>query len=97
MLLFTFTTLRDHRSTMPFTAKGGNEYQAYGMFAAVSHDEGKTWSVRELIAIAKRFVGDFRGIGGQRRVLLDPAQAEVRAYTDAMQSPDRIIHLISSR
>lgn len=65
------------------------------MFAALSFDEGKTWPVRKLLTP-----------GGQPRVvdcygwvlkcLIDDTHAEVGGYLADTQTPDGVIHLISS-
>jgi len=73
----------------------GNRRRVYGMYAALSYDEGKTWPVKKLVSP-----------GGRRRELdggawtdgffLDASHAEPMGYLAATQAPDGVIHLISS-
>lgn len=39
---------------MTFTDHKGNEYTGYGMYAALSFDEGKTWPVKRLLTDGKK-------------------------------------------
>ncbi len=67
----------------------------YGMFAALSFDEGKTWPVRRAVTLG----GHARTLDGMTRTgsfLLDGSHAEPRGYLAATQTPDGVIHLISS-
>lgn len=99
ILLVSFTdhpqrTPKAHRG-MTFTGKDGQPFTGYGMFAALSYDEGKTWPVRKLLT------------DGQNRVLyggawtgnfqMDATHAEPRGYLAGTQSPDGTIHIVSSR
>ena len=99
ILLVSFTdhpqrTPKAHRG-MTFTGKDGQPFTGYGMFAALSYDEGKTWPVRKLLT------------DGQERVLyggawtgnfqMDATHAEPRGYLAGTQSPDGTIHIVSSR
>ena len=99
LLLISFT---DHPLRTPeadrgmlFPDKEGNAYRGYGLYAALSYDEGKTWPVKKLIT------------DGQERYLnggawtqffhMDKTHAEPRGYMALTQSPDNRIHLVSSR
>lgn len=66
-----------------------------GIFAAVSYDEGKTWPVVKLITDGQRRIMD----GGAWTGLfeMDEDKAEPRGYMAVTQSPDGMIHLLSSR
>ena len=66
----------------------------YGMFAALSVDEGETWPVRRLVTPGE---GEYDGGGWTRRFTASPSEAEPKGYLAATQSPDGMIHLISSR
>jgi hypothetical protein len=63
------------------------------MFAAISYDEGKTWPVRKLMTPGE---GEFDGGAWTRTFKTDATHAEPRGYLAATQSPDNVIHLISS-
>lgn len=105
LILISFTDSANHKfypdsgETKPkgITAKNalGEEELVYGMFAALSYDEGKTWPVKKLISSGDRksysggaWTGDF---------YMDENHAEPMGYLAATQSPDNIIHLVSSR
>lgn len=53
ILLISFTehpyrTPKEERGMM-FTDKSGKSFKGYGMYAALSYDEGKTWPVKRLL------------------------------------------------
>lgn len=99
LLLISFT---DHPLRTPlqdrgmlFKDKDGNEYKGYGMYAALSYDDGKTWPVKKLISD-----GQYRFLNGGAWTgffEMDDHRAEPRGYLAATQSPDNDIHLVSSR
>ena len=64
------------------------------MFAALSDDGGKTWPRRKLRTDGKRRTLD--GHAWTDRFTMDATHAEPRGYLAATQTPDGIIHLISS-
>ncbi|MBN2293015.1 MAG: exo-alpha-sialidase, partial [Pirellulales bacterium] len=74
----------------------GRERKLSGMYAALSFDDGKTWPVRRLITDdgPERTVD---GGGNTRLFKLGPNSAEPRGYLAATQTPDGLIHLISSK
>ena len=88
-------TLAKSLGGMTFTDAAGKEYTGYGLYAAVSYDEGQTWKTRKLITP-----------GGPRRVMfggahhhhfvMDDTHAETGGYSYATQTPDGVIHLITS-
>lgn len=80
---------------LPFKDAAGNEFTGYGMFAALSLDEGRTWSVRKLMT-AGETARQFDGGAWTRGFTMDATHAEPRGYLAATQSRDGIIHLISS-
>lgn len=99
LLLISFTNhpfrLKNGLNGMTFKDKDGNEYTGYGMYAALSFDEGKTWPVKKLLTDGKsRFMdgGAWTGFFD-----MDSTHAEPRGYLAATQSPDQVIHLLSSR
>lgn len=99
LLLISFT---DHPLRTPEAERGmifpdreGNNYRGYGLYAAVSYDEGKTWPVRRLLTDGiTRFLD---GGAWTKHFLMDAMHAEPRGYMAATQSPDNLIHLVSSR
>ncbi len=83
---------------LKFKDENGNEYRGYGLFTALSYDEGETWPVRKLVTPADGEEYFARHIGGPTapfKATYD--NAEYQGYLAASQAPDGIIHLISSR
>ena len=80
---------------LPFRDAAGNEFTGYGMFAALSFDEGRTWSVRKLMT-AGDSARQFDGGAWTRGFTMDATHAEPRGYLAATQTRDGIIHLVSS-
>jgi formylglycine-generating enzyme required for sulfatase activity len=73
----------------------GKERRVYGMFAAVTFDEGKTWPVKKLLTAG----GPARKLNGEawtQDFIMDDTHAEPLGYLAITQSPDNVIHLISS-
>ena len=99
LLLISFT---DHPLRTPeeergmlFPDKEGKNYRGYGLYAALSYDEGKTWPVRKLLTDGEtRFLN---GGAWTQFFLMDATHAEPRGYMAATQTPDGTIHLVSSR
>ncbi len=99
LLLVSFT---DHPTRtavedrgMIFTRQDGTQYRGYGMYAALSYDDGKTWPVRKLIAD-----GVYRFLNGGAWTgffEMDSSRAEPRGYLAGTQAPDDMIHIVSSR
>lgn len=99
LLLISFTDhpLRtpENERGMLFPDRAGNNYRGYGLYAALSFDEGKTWPVRKLLTDGEtRFLN---GGAWTRFFLMDQTHAEPRGYMAATQTPDGMIHLVSSR
>ncbi len=97
ILLVSFTHFPkrdDEGEGMMFTDSGGQELAGRGMYAALSYDEGKTWPVRKLLTPGN---GTYDGGGWTGEFAASPTQAEPRGYLAATQTPDGVIHLISSR
>lgn len=77
------------------TDDAGHDMRVFGLFAALSFDDGRTWPVKKLVSA-----------GGEKRLLnggawtgnfvMDATHAEPRGYLACTQSPDGVIHLISS-
>jgi hypothetical protein len=96
ILLVSFTDLKNQRNGMLIRDAAGRERRVYGLFAAISFDEGKTWPIRKLVT-----AGDPpKEIGSTDNTVLftmDETHAEPKGYLAATQTPNRLIHIISSR
>ena len=66
-----------------------------GLFVALSYDEGATWPVKKLLTDGRTRVLD--GGAWTGTFTLDATHAEPKGYLACTQSPDGIIHLLSSR
>ena len=99
ILLISFTehpyrTPKEERGMM-FTDKSGKPFKGYGMYAALSYDEGKTWPVKRLLTDGIcRFLN---GGAWTQFFEMDENHAEPRGYLAGTQTPDNMIHLITSR
>jgi len=74
--------LRDYRELEPEDAPPG--FSGEGAYAALSDDKGKTWRVKKLTG------GNVLGKDGK------PVKVGTVSYVTARQSPDGIIHLVTS-
>jgi formylglycine-generating enzyme required for sulfatase activity len=77
-----------------FLKNDGTAYRGWGLFVALSYDEGETWPVRKLLTD-----GEIREVNKHLtpwRCVTDATHAEPLGYFAATQSPDGLIHLISS-
>jgi formylglycine-generating enzyme required for sulfatase activity len=84
-----------NRVGLSFKRRDGGEFTGFGLFAAVSLDDGKTWPLRRLITPG----GKPRQVPGidNGYFELGEALAERSGYLAACQTRDRRIHLISSK
>ena len=73
----------------------GEKRRVFGMYAALSFDEGMSWQVRKLITPegGKRVLD---GGAWTDEFSVDAEHAEPMGYLAAAQAPDGVIHLISS-
>jgi hypothetical protein len=98
LLLVSFTdsskNLKQPRG-MEMPDASGASRTCYGAFAALSFDEGKTWPVRKLVTDGKP-AHALDGGAWTRGFTMDPTHAEPRGYLAAAQTPDGVVHLISS-
>jgi hypothetical protein len=78
---------------MLFAGSGGRPFRGYGLYASLSFDEGASWPVRRLLTPGS---GEYDTQGHTRQFRADATHAEPRGYLAAAQTPDGIIHLISS-
>jgi hypothetical protein len=78
------------------TDAAGKPRKVTGLFGALSDDEGETWPIRRPITDGK---GPRRVDGGGNTGVftMGPDSAEPRGYLAARQTPDGVIHLISSK
>ncbi len=67
----------------------------YGMYAAISYDEGKTWPVRKLMTDG--ITRELNGGAWTGDFTMDATHAEPKGYLAGVQSPDGTIHILSSR
>jgi len=94
LLLASFTGAHNNDKGMEFSGKKGKKTIGYGLYVALSYDEGKTWPVRKLITPG---TGEYDGGAWTGTFKTDANHAEPRGYLSASQSPDNVIHLISSK
>jgi sulfatase modifying factor 1 len=93
ILLVTFT---NPNTGMMFEDSFGKQHRLFGMFAALSFDEGKTWPVKKLLTDGGP-AREIDGGGNTGKFIMDPTHAEPKGYLAAKQTPDGLIHLISSK
>jgi hypothetical protein len=97
-LFFAAFTSGDRRQPrargLPFTDAQGREFEGFGLYAAVSHDDGRTWPWRKLVTPGS---GTWDGGAWTGAFTATSDQAEHAGYLAVTQSPDGLIHLISSR
>jgi formylglycine-generating enzyme len=79
-----------------FADSEGGRLIGTGLFAALSYDEGRTWDIRRLITPGgppRRVDGG----GNTGMFTMSDTSAEPRGYMSVYQTPDNVIHLISSK
>jgi len=81
---------------MIVTDAAGQFCTVSGLFGALSFDDGETWPVRKLITDAGP-AREVDGGGNTGKFILSATTAEPRGYMACTQSPDGVIHLISSK
>ena len=93
-MLVSFT---DHPQRTPEEDRGliFSGQKGYGMFVALSYDEGKTWPVKKLMTDGKEKMLD--GGAWTSQFIMDETHAEPRGYLAGVQTPDGTIHILSSR
>lgn len=95
LLSFTDHPLCSAEKGLLFPDREGVAYRGYGLYAALSYDEGKTWPVQKLLTDGvERYLN---GGAWTQFFLMDQTHAEPRGYLAATQTPDNLIHLLSSR
>ncbi len=91
-----FVSFADRRKGMLIPDGAGAERRVFGMFAALSFDEGKSWPVKRLIT-APGPPREVDGGGNTGRFTMDKTHAEPKGYLAATQTPNGVIHLITSK
>ncbi|MHB0946158.1 MAG: SUMF1/EgtB/PvdO family nonheme iron enzyme [Sedimentisphaerales bacterium] len=96
LLLVSFTDLLDSKNPqgITFTNDAGEPQKGFGLFAALSMDDGKTWPVKRLLTDGRR-ARKMKTLDGKTFVM-SPTTAEQAGYLAATQTPDGVIHLLSS-
>ncbi|SDS91794.1 Formylglycine-generating enzyme, required for sulfatase activity, contains SUMF1/FGE domain [Mucilaginibacter mallensis] len=89
LLLVSFAT-----NGMAFSNKGGKSYNGSGMFAALSYDGGQTWPIMKLLTDGA--TRSLKGYGNTGDFTTGPYNAEPAGYLAGVQTPDGIIHVVSS-
>ncbi len=101
IMLVSFTDIKTKKDGwlrtkgMMIKDESGTERKVYGMYAALSFDEGKTWPVRKLVTNGEP-AKEYYGGGWTNSFTMDQTYSEPGGYLAATQSPDGIIHLVSS-
>jgi formylglycine-generating enzyme len=97
LVVFSFTNT-DRKNPrvggMEFRRADGSTFTGHGLFAALSYDDGKTWPVRKLITPAP---GVYDGGAWTGEFTASADNAEHAGYLAGTQTPDGVVHLLSSR
>mgnify|MGYP002619939598 CR=1 FL=1 len=79
-----------------FTAETpSGEKVIHGIFVALSYDEGKSWPIRRLLSDGSGRTFDGGAWTGE--FVMDSQHSEPKGYFAGVQTPDGVIHLLSSR
>jgi len=78
----------------PFVDANGATFTGEGIFVALSKDGGKTWPLKKLMTdgVKRNLVSPTR----EWTYTMDATHSEKAGYMTAVQTPDGMIHLISS-
>ncbi|MBD3353057.1 MAG: SUMF1/EgtB/PvdO family nonheme iron enzyme [Candidatus Lokiarchaeota archaeon] len=83
---------------MDLPIHNGTIKKCYGIFGAISYDGGESWPTRRFIYLSKDKESKLEdGFGIHRKLIIDENHGELKGYLAGVQSPDGLIHLISSR
>jgi hypothetical protein len=93
LVSFTWNRKGEVPQGMTFLDEKSEPFTGYGLFAALSFDEGETWPVRKLLTPG---AGELNGGAWTKSFTTAHDQAEPAGYLTATQTPDGVIHLISS-
>ncbi len=96
LLFCSFTDPSDSRQPKGLEVVDGTGKQntGFGLFAALSEDDGRTWPYRRVVSegVERRLHGG----AWTREFVMDATHGEPRGYLCFTQTPDRLIHLLSS-
>ncbi len=73
----------------------GTTRRVYGLFAAISEDDGMTWQYKRLVT-DDRLPAEYEGWGWQHEFTLSQTEGEPKGYITSTITKDGLIHLISS-
>jgi len=90
-----FVSFANKNTPITVTNSAGEKFNGFGLFAALSLDEGKTWSSFRLVKSADRTSRKGQTMDG-REYLIDSNHAEPKGYLACTQTPDGVVHLITS-
>ena len=100
ILIVAFSDARhwkpDEYQGIMVTDADGNEFRGFGLYAALSYDEGTTWPLKKLLTPGGP-AREIDGGGNTGRFTMDATHAETAGYLAITQTPDGTIQLISSR
>ena len=96
LLLASFTDKKRHHDGMLIRDSAGKQRRVYGLYTALSFDEGKTWPVRRLVT-AGNIQKEMGSTDNTVKFVMDQTNAERKGYLASTQTPNGLIHLISSR
>ncbi|MDR2232172.1 MAG: SUMF1/EgtB/PvdO family nonheme iron enzyme [Tannerella sp.] len=94
ILLVSFTDTPNTNKGMIFKEKDNHSFTGFGLYAALSYDDGETWPIKKLITPGE---GEFDGGAWTSQFKANKTHAEPKGYMAATQAPDGMIHLISSK
>nr|MDO8083439.1 SUMF1/EgtB/PvdO family nonheme iron enzyme [Candidatus Sigynarchaeum springense] len=81
---------------MEIVDAAGKARVIHGMFSALSFDEGKSWTCKRLVSDGDMMGKVLPSADFIKSFTMDATHAEPAGYLAAVQSPDGIVHLISS-
>jgi hypothetical protein len=94
LVSFTNNSRQDLTRGLAFPDENGDQFEGIGMYGAVSYDEGRTWPVWKLLTPADDKT--YHGKGWTGTFTATSTFAETAGYLTATQTPDGVIHLLSS-
>lgn len=102
IVFFSFTdpqydVIANRAQGMDLTDAEGNVLHGYGLYAAVSFDECKTWPIMRLITTGAERPVSYEPGASCPAFDMDKYHGQPLGYMQAVQAPDNMIHLISSR
>ncbi|MHC4213622.1 MAG: SUMF1/EgtB/PvdO family nonheme iron enzyme [Planctomycetota bacterium] len=101
LLLISFSDVRpkerkgNSQKPVEVIDKAGKKRKVYGLYAALSYDDGKTWKIAKPITPSPE-PRRFNGGAWTGEFSTDATHAEHAGYCSGIQTPDGMFHLISS-